>query len=116
VLDRNLDTVRATQLYRTLLHEIGHWVDWRTRERIPAGLGARRDSRTSRPADAKTAPFDRPWESYWQRPHSERERYAHRYSDQLRKRLMGEGLIPFERIISPQRLGRMGVRKEDFMA
>jgi uncharacterized protein YjhX (UPF0386 family) len=30
IIERTLDSVRATQLYRTLLHEIGHWVQGNT--------------------------------------------------------------------------------------
>ena len=64
-----LDSTRATQLYRTLLHEIGHHVDWR-----------------------RATP-----EFYFRRPLQERERSAHRYAMTLAK-LEQRGAIPYDRI------------------
>ena len=65
-----LDSTRTTQLYRTLLHEIGHHVDW-----------------------CRTTP-----ELYFRRPLAERERSAHRYAMTLRTKLEQRGVIPFARI------------------
>jgi hypothetical protein len=64
--------VRNTQLYRTLLHELGHWNDWVTR-------------------------IDRADEdSYWSRPVEEREKYASRFAEDLRSKLIKNHVIPFE--------------------
>ena len=60
-----VDSTRTTQLYRTLLHEIGHHVDWR-----------------------RTTP-----ELYFRRPLQERERSAHRYAMTLRAKLEQRGAI-----------------------
>jgi hypothetical protein len=65
-----LDATRATQLYRTLLHEIGHHVDW---------------CRATR-------------ELHFRRPLAERERSAHRYAMTLRMELDRRGAVPFDRI------------------
>ena len=65
-----LDSTRAGQLYRTLLHEIGHHVDW-----------------------CRATP-----ELYSRRPLQERERSAHRYAMTLRTKLERGGAIPFDRI------------------
>ena len=65
-----MDSTRTTQLYRTLLHEIGHHVDWR---------GA--------------TP-----ELYFRRPLQERERSADRYAMALRTELERRRAIPFDRI------------------
>ena len=65
-----LDSTRTTQLYRTLLHEIGHYVDW-----------------------CRTTP-----ELYFRRPLQERERSAHRYAMTLRTTLEQRGAIPFDRV------------------
>lgn len=83
----DLDSVRATQLYRTLLHEIGHHVD---NDRDPTG-------------------FD-------QRPSVDKERFAHSYARDLRATLEAAGIIPFERIIDPTSLRRDGLDVSDFIA
>jgi hypothetical protein len=74
------EAVRSTQLYRTVLHEIGHWVDWLERVERPS---ERPDSDYSALADA-----------YWSRPTSEREAFAHNYADRLRRHLILEEKIP----------------------
>ncbi|RWE56397.1 hypothetical protein [Mesorhizobium sp.] len=76
-------SVRATQLYRTLLHEIGHWADWLEKVEIPSDQG----EDYSKLADL-----------YSSRPKSELEAFAHRYADNLRKTLEKKGVIPFSRI------------------
>lgn len=84
VFHSNLESVRATQLYRTLLHEIGHWVDWLEKVVRPAGEDfVLRDALSDR---------------YFARPDQERELFAHQYADLLRKRLTAEGRIPFQRM------------------
>lgn len=80
----SLESVRTTQLYRTLLHEIGHWVDWLEKVVRPAGDDfVLRDALSGR---------------YFARPDQERELFAHQYADVLRKRLTAEGRIPFQRM------------------
>jgi hypothetical protein len=80
----NLESIRATQLYRTLLHEVGHWVDWLEKVVRPAGDDSELYSVLS--------------DRYFARPEQDREVFAHRYADALRNRLTVEGRIPFERI------------------
>jgi hypothetical protein len=74
-------SIRATQLYRTLLHEIGHWVDYLEKVLRPAGDD---DARWS---ELTTA--------YFARPQDEREAFAHRYADTTRERLIKFGVLPF---------------------
>ena len=64
-----LDSTRATQLYRTLLHEIGHHLDW-----------------------CRATP-----ELYFRRPLQERERSADRYAVTMRAKLERRGATPFDR-------------------
>ncbi|MEI9815099.1 MAG: hypothetical protein WDO18_21720 [Acidobacteriota bacterium] len=71
----SLGAIRATQLYRTLPHEIGHLVDYKNRNE--AGD-----------------------DSYWQRPAQEREAFAHRYADEFRSRMLSAGSFPFSRVES----------------
>ncbi|MAG92940.1 MAG: hypothetical protein CMJ48_04235 [Planctomycetaceae bacterium] len=77
------ESLRAGILYRTLLHEIGHWVDWTRSVEIPP----------LRVADETT------WESrearYASRPQREREDAAHRYADQMSAELYARRSIPF---------------------
>ncbi|MGR4866168.1 hypothetical protein [Caulobacter sp. LARHSG274] len=85
VVTPSLEAVRATQLYRTLPHEIGHHVDWLEKvERIPA----------SGPDD-----WDAREAAFFARPREEREAFAHRYADAANERLRRFGLIPFAPLV-----------------
>jgi hypothetical protein len=75
-------SARATQLYRTLLHEIGHWVDYVQKVEAPAG-------------EDNDLYFDLS-EAYFARSKDEREKFAHDYADRMRARLTETGAIPFE--------------------
>lgn len=72
-------SIRNTLLYRTLLHELGHLVHY-TRTVL------------NKPDDL----IDETMDIYFSRPQSEREAFAHRYADDVAKRLRNEGAIPFE--------------------
>ena len=74
------ESIRATQLYRTLPHEIGHWVDWLEKVERPEAAGGDYDALS---------------DAYFARPADEREAFAHRHADQIRKGLIGSGLLPF---------------------
>ncbi|MFD2262257.1 hypothetical protein ACFSM5_05110 [Lacibacterium aquatile] len=76
-------SVRATQLYRTLPHEIGHWVDYQ--------------QKVLRPEAEPGGNFFDLQDLYFARPQSEREAFAHRYADAKRAQLMAAKAIPFER-------------------
>ena len=76
-------SARNTQLYRTLLHEVGHWFDWLSKVEEP---------------DARGESWIKHFEAYFARPASEREAFAHRYADQQYARLLEEGLIPFDQL------------------
>ncbi len=87
IVSSTLETVRSTQLYQTLPHEIGHHVDY---------------SRNPTAFDRKIA--------------REKEVFAHRYADELREALSQKKVIPFERILEPRSIETDGLRMEDFMA
>ena len=77
------DSVRDTLLYRTLLHEVGHWVDWR--------------DRVLQPSKSPDQPKRREREAaYFARPKIEREHAAHRYAAERAERLRAAGVIPFD--------------------
>jgi hypothetical protein len=67
-------SVRQSILYRTLLHELGHWVDWLTK--------------VERPLDGDV-------DRFFARPASEREAFAHAYAGRIAEGLRREGVIPF---------------------
>ena len=95
VINSTLDSIRNTQLYRTLPHEIGHYVDYLTKDEQPS-----KDN------------FDL-WsvlnEKYHSRPSQERESFAHRYADEFRKQQIAIGAIPFERIFDDAKMRAVGL-------
>lgn len=86
VITFSLDSVRATQLYRTLIHEIGHHVDKRRS--------------TQRAYEA------RPW--------AEREAFAHRYALNIQSLLRRTGKIPFASRRSAAEFRRYGLNPDWF--
>ncbi len=92
VIEMTSASIRSTQLYRTLLHEIGHWVDWQEKVLRPAGGDLDHESALS--------------DLYFARPRAEREAFAHRYADETRERLARLGVLPFEALRSHERLTR----------
>jgi hypothetical protein len=82
VISSSPQSVRATQLYRTLPHEIGHWFDWL--ENVERRRGE----------EDYSALVDR----YDARSKDEKEVFAHRYAANLREALEKNRVIPFSRI------------------
>lgn len=85
VICSSLAATRATQLYRTLLHEIGHHVD---EKRNP--------------------------EAFARKGSNEKEVFAHSYADKLAAKLKKFGVIPFDRILSKESLRKDKLRLSDF--
>ena len=75
-------SVRSTQLYRTLLHEIGHWIDFTEKVLTPATLSK--------------GGYDLLFEAYFSRTYEEREKFAHSYAEARAAHLMKFGVIPFD--------------------
>ena len=84
IINTNPDAIRHTQLFRTLIHEIGHWVDYLQKVERPVSKGL--DS------------FEKLNDLYFARSKDEREAFAHRYADELSEKLCKLGVIPFDRI------------------
>ena len=76
-------SVRNTILFRTLLHEVGHWVDWKAR--VLAVKAPTHDPERKQLQNA-----------YFARAHQEREQFAHSYAEKYAARLRASGAIPFE--------------------
>jgi hypothetical protein len=77
----SLESTRNTQLYRTLPHEIGHYVDY-----------------------FKSVRRDGDGDLYWSKPSDEKEVFAHRYADQFYEKEKKAGNIPFERILNEEQI------------
>lgn len=91
------DTVRNTQLYRTLAHEIGHAVDFlynSLRPSIEAGSEANSDYINN---------------VYNAKPTLDKEEYAHRYSREFFQKWAKAGYLPFERKFNPRSLECAGL-------
>jgi hypothetical protein len=82
--------MRATQLYRTVPHEIGHWVDF--------------VNRVEKRSESDLDKYDELLDRYFARPKDEVEGFAHRYADSMMSRLANLGFVPFDQIDS----GRAG--------
>ncbi len=75
-------SVRNTILFRTLLHEIGHWAHY-CEDVLDAATALDPDQDVAR-------------ELYFSKPSSEREVFAHKFAEQLAADLRSSGAIPFE--------------------
>lgn len=95
-----LEANRSTQLYRTLLHEIGHYVFYRIKYLEKLG------------DDDFNEQLDQQYENI---PKKEKEAFAHKYADDLKSKLQSKGLIPFGRIIDKESMERDRLRLEWFI-
>lgn len=81
--DLKVENVRNTQLYRTLLHEFGHYVHYLQMVERPAIEGE---------------PIEN-WEirhsNYFKMSQIEKENFAHKYAETLKQRLIDDNIIPF---------------------
>ncbi|WP_190343156.1 hypothetical protein [Leptolyngbya sp. FACHB-36] len=82
----SLESNRSTQLYRTLPHEVGHYVDY---------LESVQDDENN--------------DLYWSKPDQEKEAFAHRYATQFWEREKVAGHVPFERILNEEKLVAEGL-------
>ena len=83
VLRIDKEAARNTVLYRTLLHEIGHWVHWKEQVTIPA-------------AGHDPSLEHRLIDEYFARPSRELEWFAHKYATQKAEELRLCGIVPFQ--------------------
>ena len=82
-IENSADSVRATQLYTTLFHEIGHWIQYKKEVLEPIRNGENIEDIENK---------------YFSIPKSEKESFANRYAYELRKKLIESNIIPFDRI------------------
>jgi hypothetical protein len=101
IVESTLESCRATQLYRTFPHEVGHWVDFLKKVELPGMADASSDYATL---------LDR----FYSRPSKEKEQFAHSYAEQLRLYLMASQAIPFDRQLDRERIEQDNLLLQDF--
>lgn len=85
VAEYELEWIRNTQLYRTLPHEFGHYVQYLEYVERPAT------------EDEDYDVWEARHKKYFEIPKAEKEKFAHKYADNLRTELTKRKIIPFER-------------------
>lgn len=87
------DAIRNTQLYRTLIHEIGHYVDYL--------------EKVIRPGEEQDADDDLE-DLYFARPVAEKEHFAEKYAAAIAQELRSKNSIPFNPLpISAEHHGKI---------
>ena len=79
-------TIRESKLYRTIPHEIGHYVDYVECKR------------TYDWGDD----YERFWELYYAKPSRQKEVYAHRYADEFWREMEARQRLPFSPTYDPE--------------
>jgi hypothetical protein len=92
----SLESVRATQLFRTLPHEVGHYVHY--------------DREVRQRAAGDPGDLLRFQDVYFKKPHREREAFAHRYAREFVEKWTRERRFPFERLVDKRRMKRQGLK------
>ncbi len=88
-------SIRNTQLYRTLPHEIGHYVDYLESVEYPAGDD-----------DDKYKYLD---DLYFKKPGKDKEDFANRYAEEFFEQQKQNGVLPFERAFNSNSLREKGL-------
>ncbi|MBL4752481.1 MAG: hypothetical protein JKY52_02610, partial [Flavobacteriales bacterium] len=128
-----LDNIRATQLYRTLPHEFGHYVHYLKEVVTPLanmkGTLNQLDAKIGDDDTSESNPLLNEWDKldneynaeinkledlYFALPTNEKEVFAHKYAGKLRNQLINEGYIPFNRILSVDKTKSLGLNLNDF--
>ena len=81
VADYKIENVRNTQLYRTLLHEFGYYVHYLQEVEHP-GIN-----------DEPIESWELRNDNYFKISQIEKERFAHKYADTLRQKMVGNNNI-----------------------
>lgn len=95
-----IDSIRNTQLYRTLPHEIGHYVDY-----LQSVENSSKNDRNK---------WDILNNLYHKKPQQDKEAFAHSYADQFYTENLNAGNLPFKRICDRDNLISMNLELEWF--
>jgi hypothetical protein len=96
------ETVRNTQLFRTLPHEIGHAVDYLTSSLNPSST-ATNESDSEYISNA-----------YNSKPIRDKEEFANRYAREFYQKCVNDNTLPFKRVFEREKLLEMGLDPEWF--
>lgn len=83
IAEYELGNVRNTQLYRTLLHEFGHYVQYLEFVVRPKS------------EDEEFEMWEERQNKYFEIPQVEKEKFAHKYAENLKMELIKKKIIPF---------------------
>lgn len=92
------ESIRNTQLFRTVAHEVGHYVDYLT---FDAGNSIEHGS----------AEF---WDLYGAKPGKDKEDFAHRYADEFQSLMKSTGNFPFRQLRDPSAITLAGLKPKWF--
>ena len=95
-------SVRNTQLFRTLPHEVGHAIDYLVHSLEPS-VAAKTD-----------AEFDYVAQTYQNKSQLDKEEAANRYAREFFERYHAAGQLPFPRIEKPDELSKRGLNPRWF--
>ena len=91
------NSIRATQLYRTLPHEIGHYKHYLE---LLGEIGDIPETGTDEEFDKRLDIHNREFENYFKLSTDVKEKFAHNFADKFKSKMTKVGVIPFERIES----------------
>lgn len=86
IAEMNEKIIRNIQLYRTLLHELGHYVQYYNMVERPGT------------EVEEIEQWEKRWEEYCSIPQRDKELFANRYAVKMKKELVEKGIIPFGKI------------------
>jgi hypothetical protein len=90
-----IESIRTTQLFRTLPHEVGHYVQY--------------DREVRQQAAGDPSELLRLEEAYFKKPRREREDFAHRYAREFVEKWTQARRFPFERLVDRRRMKQKGL-------
>lgn len=93
VIHSTFESIRNTQIYRSVPHEVGHYVDYLT---FDAGKGIEHGGQEF-------------WDLYGAKPGKDKEDFAHRYADEFRELMKSTGNFPFRQLRDPSRIKLAGL-------
>lgn len=91
----NLNSTRATQLYRTLPHEIGHYNHYL---KMVGEIDDIPESGTDEDFDKRLQLRDKEFDKYYNLNREIKEKFAHKFADEFKQMMTEKGIIPFDRI------------------
>lgn len=102
-INTNLESVRNTQLFRTLPHEIGHAVDYLNNSVLPSENAS---------SEGESNYMSNVFSS---KPSRDKEEYANRYAREFLEKHNAKGVLPFERIYEKKEIIELGLNENWFL-